>query len=153
MVTVFYESHAQKAADYVEVVIPAIFEMAFNPSAVSEQQFEFWIEQFLNSNDTKYNRLLSIHNMVRREKYVPENLPQDEIRTMAQTLLYGGDCEDFAAVLLAAIARAGVSGVLVTSGDALDNFKHVYVEAGGYILDPKGSQEGVPFNQPSSLSG
>lgn len=145
MVTVHYKSHEHKARVYVAETLPAIFRAAFEPSVESQNALERWMKQNITGSH-KSLQLVQLHDAARAGKYVAENLPQDEIRTIAQTLTMGGDCEDWAVVLIAACRELGISAKVATSGDANDNFLHVYIRALGFVLDPKGSQLGVAFN-------
>lgn len=148
MVTVAYDSYEHKAKAYFDQTLPAIFRAAFEPTYESQKALDRWMREEVTASRKSF-QLRELHEAARAGKYVAENLPQDEIRTMLQTLRMGGDCEDYAAVLLAGCRLMGVKAKLVTSGDSQDNFLHVFVTANGYILDPKGSQAGADFNKRS----
>ncbi len=139
--TVCYLSLADKARRYVAETIPLVFAQAVNGMAASV---------------TPAPSLAAIHDTIRRGVYVKEDGPCDEVRPVTQTLADGGDCEDWAAVLLSWLMAAGVAALLVTAGDKDDNFRHVYVLAadntGWHVLDPKGSQKGLPFGREADFA-
>jgi hypothetical protein len=95
--------------------------------------------------------LAKLHNAARAGRYVEEIGPRDEVQAVEKTLSHGGDCEDWAAVLVAVALLWGANVRIVTSGAEIDNFYHVYAEiqdSGGvwHTLDPKGCPEGAAFD-------
>lgn len=148
MVTIRYPSFEAKARGYIAHTLPEVFRVAFYPSAESQEALGRWMDSHITAKRKSF-QLRQLHDAARAGKYVAENLPQDEIRTIAQTLAVGGDCEDWAAVLVAACRELGIPAQIATSGNAQDNFLHVYIIAYGFVLDPKGSQVGVDFNSHS----
>lgn len=136
-----YASHADKAWKYVHRTLPAV------------------VGEFLRARGLRLAGsgadARDLHRWAQAGRYVDDPGPRDEIRPVAQTLREGGDCEDWAAVLLAALHQAGRPARIVTAGDARDNFLHIYVETlqdGRWQpMDPKGSQSGRAFG--SDLHG
>jgi hypothetical protein len=95
--------------------------------------------------------LVALHELAREGVYRrPKNKRCDPIRFPSHTLANGGDCDQWATVLLAVLWSWGLPAWLVTSGDDRDPYRHVYVETeldgAVYILDPKGSQVGSDFD-------
>ncbi len=93
-----------------------------------------------------------LHELVRRGRYIYYPEACDRINPPEQTIVGGGDCDQWAVVVAVAAYLIGFPAVyLVTAGDSVDPFQHVYTEvhgtAGAWILDPKGNQEGEPFNE------
>lgn len=129
--TVHYASLEDKARRYVAETIPEIFAQA--QAAMGRRWFAVTTAQ-------------ELHETLRRGLYLPEQGPKDEVRPVAQTLVQGGDCEDWAAVQLAEFSHMGLPVRLVTAGSPEDNFEHAYVEVevnGRWLpSDPKGSQQG-----------
>jgi hypothetical protein len=130
-----YESFADKAAQYPgvvrEIVEKASAGIPFVPA---------------------FPDLLSLHEWARRGRYVPElddlGNPSrcDIVQAVPKTLRQGGDCDDWAVVILAGAMRAGWSARVVTGGDPQDPARHVWVEifdgTRWVPLDAKGSQPG-----------
>lgn len=131
---VLYGSRADKQVRYVDSTIPLIYAEA---------------ARAVLPNLPRDAR--AIHDWARAGKYLPENISGDEVRTAAEVLEGGGDCDDWASLLVAAYGRAGFPVQLVTAGDESDNFEHVYVQVfdGGrwIVSDPKGSQRGHAFGE------
>lgn len=160
MVTVTYRSYPQKRKAYVQHTLPAIFAMALAGSLESNKALESWMSRNrVTRANFDYQPVLTLqklHEAVRRERYVRETLPQDNVQPISQTLQYGGDCEDYAVLLFAALAKLHVSAHIETSGDLQDPFMHVYVAAmyagSRFILDPKGDQNGAEFDQHSETN-
>jgi len=150
VITVRYQSLADKATRYVNETLPAIFAAAedgpnFGNGAGTLALFRL-IERVRN--------LEQLHAAIRGGRYVDETGPKDDVQDLADTLANGGDCEDWAAVLVAACRLLGIRCCVTTSGQAWDNFLHVYVTAqdrdgAWYVLDPKGSGLGADFNKHS----
>lgn len=132
--TVNYANIADKQRLYVAATIPLIFAQALAAPVV-----------FAGAKVTP----AQLHEWIRAKAYVAEDGPQDEVRDVPATLTNGGDCEDWAAVIGAYAQQNGWPWRIVTAGDDLDNFQHVYAEvfsAGRWIpMDPKGSQRGLDY--------
>lgn len=139
MNTVHYASLEDKRLRYVRETIPLIFTQA--AAAALEER-----PGFASPRD--------LHEFVRTGRYVSEDGPKDEVRSVADTLQVGGDCDDWAAVLLGLAWNMGWPARLVTAGSELDPFEHVYVEIhdGRHWVpsDPKGSQRGLDFGRRSA---
>lgn len=154
MITVHYSSRADKAQRYQAETIPAMFAAAADER--DQGNGLRLLETMLRARITtasKLAQLMQLHSFIRAGVYQPEHGPRDEIRSIRHTLLHGGDCDDWAPVLLAACRLLGVNCALETSGYAWDPFAHVYAVAlfdgQAIVLDPKGSQLGVDFNRHS----
>lgn len=156
--TIHYLNHADKAAKWPNVTLPAIILSARD--AIAGGQANPALYSWLSRMGLVAQKralpmqgivLGKLHNAARSGRYIEEIGPRDEVQSVEDTLHHGGDCEDWAAVLAAVAMLWGANVRLVTSGDEADNFLHVYVEmqdhAGvWHTLDPKGSQEGVAFD-------
>ncbi len=163
-----YTSNTDKARKYVEQTIPEIFWAATSAARKKSESRHFakvhhvlvmWLghiglgEVLRGLVPVADLHLAQLHEAVRGRKYLAEDESegaQDCVQDVGQTLVYGGDCEDYAAVLLAACWALGVrSAVLVTAGSRQDHFEHVRVEVllgRWFVLDPKGDQQGAPFD-------
>lgn len=151
-----YASFADKAQRYVRETLPAV--LAAAADAPGHQVFDNWFRRNVSARALAepLTRLKQLHDAVRAGRYVPEldargnDLACDVVRYTETTIRAGGDCEDWAAVLLAGAAIVADGALLVTSGEPHDNFLHICVAAllGGrlYLLDPKGDEFGAPFN-------
>ncbi len=96
--------------------------------------------------------LRRLHELARRGRYVYYREACDRINPPEQTVVGGGDCDQWTVVVAVAAYLLGFPEVyLVTVGDNIDPYQHVYAEvrgtSGTWILDPKGDQEGQPFDQ------
>ncbi len=99
-----------------------------------------------------FANLLALHEWARAGRYVPElddlGNPSrcDDVQAVPKTLAQGGDCDDWAVVILAGAMRAGWQARIVTGGDPQDPARHVWVEIHDGTrwvpLDAKGSQPG-----------
>lgn len=158
-----YASFPDKALKYVAQTLPAVYAAAGD--APSDPVFDNWFHRNIapRSMATALQRLQQLHRAVRNGRYVEEldasgrDVPCDAVRTLRETLLHGGDCEDWAAVLLAGAGMIGVRAWLVTSGETHDNYLHICAaaEVGNtlLLLDPKGDSYGAPFNVRSETYG
>ena len=94
--------------------------------------------------------LTAMHDAARAGAYVtPAQMNCDPPQTVAHTILNGGDCDQWAAVLLAGAAALGIRAELLTFGDDADPYQHVAIcaqlDGEWYALDPKGDRAGLPF--------
>lgn len=138
--TVKYASLQGKQRRYVRETLPLVFHQALAAMPLH-----------LGARN-----LDELHESIRAGEYVGEHGPKDEVRSVARTLSEGGDCEDWAAVQLAAAWSLGVPARIVTAGDGGDHFAHVYVEwfdrgrHAWVASNPKGSQYGMPYGRHSN---
>lgn len=136
-----YSSLPQKRAAYVAATLPLIVRTARDAVARGWRP------------PVPARDLVKLHEWARGGRYIDEPFPHDCIPPVEQTISRGGDCEDWAAVQLAAAMVWGIPARLVTAGDSEDAFKHVYVEfydgAQWIPSDPKGSQAGRDFGRHS----
>lgn len=151
-----YASFADKARRYPAETLPAV--LAAAAQAPGHPVFDNWFHRAVSARALAdpVTRLRQLHDAVRAGAYVPEldargnDLACDVVRFTQTTIRAGGDCEDWAAVLLAGTAIIADGALLVTSGETHDNFLHIAVAAmlGGrlYLLDPKGDEFGAPFD-------
>ena len=102
--------------------------------------------------------LRRLHDLARQGRYFYILEQCDRINPPEQTIVGGGDCDQWAVVIATAAYMMGYpAAYLVAAGDQADPFQHVYTEvegtAGVWILDPKGDQAGEDFNvtQPAAL--
>ena len=96
--------------------------------------------------------LRRLHELARQGRYVYYREACDRINPPEQTVVGGGDCDQWAVVIATAAYLLGFPEVfLATVGDNIDPYQHVYAEvhsaSGSWILDAKGDQEGQPFDQ------
>lgn len=156
--TVHYLSHADKAHKWPNQTLPHIVLAARDAARggqASPALFS-WLSRMALVTERRALPLTGeviarLHNAARRGRYVAELGPYDQVQAVDKTLAHGGDCEDWAAVLLAVALVWGAPVRIVTSGDTRDNFMHVYVEMQDHAgvwrtLDPKGSQLGAAFD-------
>lgn len=137
MQCVEYTTLADKRERYVKRTIPLIVETASHAAAAGFRP------------PASVSSPARLHEWIRAGRYVEENEPRDCIPPVHDTLKHGGDCEDWAAVELAAARALNIPARLVMAGDDEDPFRHVYVElwdAGRWVpSDPKGSQTGRDY--------
>lgn len=133
---VHYTSLQDKQRAYVERTVPAILDAALRGRGLSAPATP-----------------AELHEWIRAGRYVAEHGPRDHVQDVGQTLAQGGDCEDWAAVELAAAWSRGFGGRLVTAGSTRDHFEHAYVELwdGGRWIpsNPKGNQQGMEYGRHS----
>ncbi len=169
---VCWENAAEKRRKWPRVAIPHIVErfaqavgMASAPGKTRETAFldavTFFAEWLsfadiraytsprLRLGDKETARRL--HELARRGRYVYYREACDRINPPEQTIVGGGDCDQWAVVIATAAYMMGFPAVyLVTAGDSVDPYQHVYTEVHGtdgvWTLDPKGDQEGQPFD-------
>lgn len=150
-----YSSFADKRTRYVAETIPDIFRSAYHPEPGSAGVFRRWFDRVRLPGILPISNMKRVHDALRGMRYVGETDANgnpsacDEVREMFVTLTDGGDCEDFAAVQLAAAEALGLSAYLETMGEPHDNFLHadVLIVVGNdtYVSNPKGSQRGADF--------
>jgi len=151
-----YLSFPDKADKYVRLTLPAVFDAAADAQGL--RVFDNWFQQNVQPRALAdaLERAKQLHDAARAGAYVEErdgagnDLPCDVVRSLATTIRAGGDCEDWAAVLLAGLAFIGLPALLVTSGEPHDSFLHIcaatWIDGRLYLLDPKGDHYGAPFN-------
>lgn len=139
-VCVPYASYAHKRQAYLAQTLPAVRAAALaGVEAVRRHVKPGW-------------SIKQLHEWARAGLYVGEDGPIDCVRDVALTIERGGDCEDWAAVLLAGAIVLDVPARIVTAGDDRDPHRHVYVEffdpASGWVpSNPKGSQYGQSLGE------
>lgn len=138
---IHYASLDDKRQRFMTDTVDAVFAAAEH--ALQSPRFRAWALALPGD-------LPGLHEAVRRQRYVPEDGPRDLVQEAEHTLRQGGDCEDWAVVLLAALKLKGYDPEFIVAGDDLDPARHVFVRAAGRVLDPKGSQGGRPFGQHAS---
>lgn len=156
--TIRYLSHADKAEKWPNATLPAII-LSAREAVVAGQASPALYSWLSRKGLVPQRRVLPLlteviarlHNAARGGRYVEEIGPKDHVQAVERTLHQGGDCEDWAAVLVAVALLWGAPVRIVTSGEPHDHFLHVYAEirdhAGiWHTLDPKGSPEGVAFD-------
>jgi hypothetical protein len=97
-------------------------------------------------------QLYALHELARRGQYrTPAEVHCDPIQPVAQTIHAGGDCDQWAVVVMAALHAMGYPFGLFTFGDRMDPYRHVAPGARWgwrwYLLDAKGDQQGLEFDQ------
>lgn len=163
--TIHYTSHADKAHKWLTCTLPSMIAAALRAAkAPPAFALRAWLARFglpaeKAGAGVPQQRLATLHQAARQGLYVAEFGPKDEVREVATplvagdkvTLIDGGDCEDWAAVLAAVAMLWGAPVRIVSSGTPEDHFLHAYAEIGGdlgrfFTLDPKGSQAGAAFD-------
>ncbi len=170
---VCWKNSAQKRARWPRVVIPHIVErfaqavgMADAPGKSRQTAFidavTFFAEWLtfadlrpytsprLRHGDREAARRL--HELARAGRYYYIAEACDRVNPPEQTIVGGGDCDQWAVVLATSAYLLGYPEAnLVTAGNHSDPYQHVYIEiigtAGAWILDPKGDQRGEEFDQ------
>lgn len=144
-----YSTPQDKAALFPAVVIPGIFAAA--RAGANDPVLRAWLENVgLDTTPRGLPQLLLLHALARAGTYrpaVPHNC--DPQQPVAETILHGGDCDQWAAVVLAALLVLGYPGRVITFGDDADRFRHVATAARfdgtWFFLDPKGDAAGLDF--------
>lgn len=144
-----YRTPAEKAALFPAVVIPGIFAEARR--AEFDPVLHYWLESVgMASTPRGLPQLLLLHALARAGIYKPA-WPHncDPMQPAGETILNGGDCDQWAAVLIAALAVLGYPARVITFGDQADRFRHVATAARWngtwFFLDPKGDAVGLDF--------
>lgn len=150
--TICYSSFEDKRQRYQAQTLPAVLAEAHEPLTATSRAF-YAVALGVGQH---VDRLRNLHDTVRAARYIAERDVSgdlancDQVRSIHDTIVNGGDCEDWAAVLLRGCKLIGVPAYIVTSGEHHDPFMHVSVAAVVadrlYLLDPKGDQQGAPFN-------
>lgn len=147
MMDVCYTSLADKRERYASETIPAIIDAAGiavrDPS--QSQILRNWLVRSGVSHDARSGSraLLALHCAVRNAPYRSfDRVGCDHVQSVPQTLARGGDCDNWAAVMIAAATLMGFHDIrLLTTGDEADPFRHVAVavhdDGVPYLLDPK----------------
>lgn len=170
-----YPTWEAKALLWPRRVLPQIIRRA-NESAQGEdwRRLAAWLEAnglaLPESNAATVERLAQLHNAVRKGAYKPDPSGLDVVYPVAlakphgaqgvmiaPTIEQGGDCDDWAPVILAPLMRWRLPCRVVAVGTEKDPFAHVFVRArnrdGAYFtLDPKGNQQGYPFDKAAPRS-
>lgn len=154
--TICYSSFRDKRQRYQEQTLPVVLAEAHEPLTATARAFFAQAVGIGAPSNHPVDRLRNLHDTVRAAAYVAERdgsgelVNCDQVRSIHDTIVNGGDCEDWAAVLLRGCKLVGVPAYIVTSGEHHDPFMHVSVAAivadRLYLLDPKGDQQGAPFN-------
>lgn len=143
-----YTSYADKLRRYPAQVVPAILAAAKRGANQVDQRRA--LVAWMQANDVQTAE--DLHEAARRGTYKHSARPEcDPIQEVAQTIAHGGDCDQWAAVVMAGLLVLGFTRVwLTTTGDERDPYQHAAVEffAAGqqWTLDPKFDQPGAPFN-------
>lgn len=147
---VCYADFAAKREAYPREVIPGIFGSAADAMLNSHSLTEWLSDNALFMYPRGLDQLRALHEAARSGKYRKAAQPCDTLQPVEVTLEQGAPCSGWACVVGAALTALGYAWRLVTAGDELDPYRHVYVQAfyGGkwYTLDGKGSERGQAFN-------
>lgn len=146
-----YTTAADKAARFPAVVIPALLAQA--QAERDDGTLLWWLRDGgILAMPEGPAQLEALHDLARQGLYrSPLQMQCDPYQHVADTILYGGDCDQWAAVVMAALAALGYTFGLYTFGNTFsDEFQHVApgAEFGvrWYLLDAKGDQAGLPFD-------
>jgi len=147
-----YVSLGDKRRRFPVETVKMILSGARRAAREDRQRLAQWLDGSgaLDLPDRSLEQLAAMHQAARAGRYVPAApLHCDLARGVGETLDNGGDCDQWAVVLLAALKLLEYPAYLVAGGDASDPYRHVWVRAraGGrwWDLDPKGSQAGMDF--------
>lgn len=143
-----YLSFDDKLHVFPRVTVPMIFAAAAegtNSPALLE-----WLDQGgVLDAPVGLVQLRALHQLARSGRYVPGPRGCDQILDTSTVIEEGGDCDNWAAVVLAALRTLGYPSRLSAFGDALDPHEHVTAAAwfGGAwrYLDAKPDQGGSDF--------
>jgi hypothetical protein len=147
---VCYQDHDHKRETFARVTVPSIFAAA--RAGVAEPALHEWLNfHGVLGAPRGLSQLRALHETARGSRYVPGPRGCDSILDVSTVIDQGGDCDNWAAVLLAAAAAMGYPARLHAFGTARDPHEHVAVAvfwAGAWrYLDAKGDQEGEEFLQ------
>lgn len=158
-VTTCYANNADKRIRFVRETVPAILASARAQAELEEYTLGRWMFRHrVLTQENPWDMLQALHNAARQGTYrTTKPAHCDRTQTAARTLMDGGDCDQWAAVLMACCTILGLRATLCAFGDPLadkhgDPYRHVgvVVEIGSQsqvYLDPKGSQAGADFNE------
>lgn len=150
---VCYNTYPEKRRLFAKQTAPAIIRAARQSAQHERDYIAAWLDSHgVLKPDTPWDQLARLHNAARRGKYVPHDPDHcDSVQTAQRTIEHGGDCDQWAHVLLACCLLLGIRAVLVSFGDGQDPYQHAAVVAeigqAAIVLDPKGSQRGADFNE------
>lgn len=165
---VFFTSYAQKQSAWPRFVLPQIIRRA-NEAAQGQDWFTLadWLAaRGCNPQPGQATNaiLASLHEAARQGRYKDDPEGFDVVYPVATrralgrqgvyyppTIQDGGDCDDWTAVILAALLRFQLPARIITCGTGQDAFAHVYPRArladGTWrTLDAKGSQRGLDYD-------
>ncbi len=161
-ISVCYADHDAKRRTWLQHILPQLFATARAALRDVEQveALRAWLASFnpdlapldLEARRGKAAELFTLHERARAGEYIRSTLPCDVIAWPADTILNGGKCTDWLVVLGAVLNSWGVPWRIATAGDALDPFRHVWVQAATPSgvwrdMDPKGNENGLDFNE------
>lgn len=144
-----YWTPADKARAFPTRIIPGMVAQA--AADVADETLHLWLQaDGVAAAPRGLPQLYALHQAARAGRYRAPIMPNsDTVHPVSITLTMGGDCDQWAVVLLAALAALGYEAQLCTMGDRRDPYQHVAVRvrhAGHWIwLDPKGDQAGREF--------
>jgi hypothetical protein len=145
-----YSSEAEKRSVWPVETAPAI--LACASRAVNVLHERQAIVAWLRKNGI--HTAADLHDACRRGRYMepPKGVRHcDPIQPVPMTMAHGGDCDQWAAVVMAGLRVLGLADIwLVAVGDPADPYRHAFTVCRSadryWILDPKPDQEGVEFN-------
>lgn len=156
---VCYNTHESKRRDFAARTVPMLRQAARDAASNEHEALGRWMaDAGVLAKREPLAVLEALHEAARAGRYT-ETKPGhcDVLQPVAHTLEHGGDCDQWAVVLLACCLMLGFAPYLVSFGDQpgadpyADPARHVAVicEIGdrSVLLDPKGSQEGADFNE------
>lgn len=149
---VCYTSFPGKRRDFVKRTVPTILKAARHSAQTQRAELIAWMDRNGVLSIGEGPMLEALHDAARRGRYV-ETQPGhcDVVQDALATIEHGGDCDQWAVVLLACCALLDVRANLVSFGDDSDPHQHVAVVAelydSAFVLDPKGNQYGAGFNE------
>jgi hypothetical protein len=170
-----YPSWEAKAQLWPRRVLPQIIQRANEAAQGADwQALAAWLEAhglpLPESNSATTQRLAALHEAVRKGRYKSDPNGMDIVYPVAlpkphgaqgasiyPTIEQGGDCDDWAPVILAPLMRWKIPARIVAVGTERDPFAHVFVRArtrdgASYALDPKGNQTGFAFDKTAPRS-
>ncbi len=149
-----YASHADKRARFPSETVRAILAGARRAARERADLLTGWLDAngVLILPRHSVAQLAALHAAARAGRYVaPQPLHCDVAQDVAETIARGGDCDQWAMVILACARLLDMPAWLVAAGDTADPYRHVWcqVRAGGrwWDVDPKGTPEGLEFGQ------
>lgn len=155
MLDVCYSSNEDKRRRWPAETLPAIFQAARDAIHRPEQRQA--LTRWMQARGIRTAQ--DLHNACRAGRYKPSPRLKrhcDPIQPVSVTIERGGDCDQWAAVVLAGLRLLGLGDradealYLVSVGDDADPYRHVRVclkaEGRYWQLDPKPNQDGAPFD-------